>query len=136
MLQQEKLYAERKFERTAAVNVYDNCVGQNKSNVCMQFQCLVSVLLNIICAMLFFLPGHSHTRPDHCWAWCKRRLKLSNLHLPNELVEKFNQVPSIHAELLTPSDAGSPFRKGWGPLLAKHFYRIEYFLPEIFPDFY
>lgn len=56
---------------TYLVNIFDNCVGQNKSNVVMNFFCMLSVLFFQKVVLLYLIPSHSHMKADRVVAWCK-----------------------------------------------------------------
>ena len=63
------------------LNVLDSCVGQNKSQVCMKFAAMLSVVFFKKVVLVFLKSGHSHMKPDRVWAWGRRRKqKTQHLH--------------------------------------------------------
>ena len=63
MRQHLRLYAQRLrdgVEARLCATLMDNCVGQNKSQVVMQFYALISVLFFPTVTAFYFIPGHSH----------------------------------------------------------------------------
>lgn len=59
-LRLHKERTKRKVIPTLCATLMDNCVGQNKSQCCMRFYALLSVLFFPTVSAFFFLPGHSH----------------------------------------------------------------------------
>ena len=116
----------RAAEKTplAFLGIFDNCVGQNKSNVTMQLMCLLSVIAYMEVAALFFIPGHSHMLNDRVWGWCKRTLNRKNVYDAESMVALFNTVEAVNAKVLTREDADRPFRYGWTALFNKHFRKM------------
>ena len=55
--------------------IMDNCCGQNKSQDCMMFYCMLSVLFYDTVTIFFFVSGHSHFIPDRVTSWIKTALK-------------------------------------------------------------
>ena len=63
--------------------IYDNCVGQNKSNTVFKFEVMQTVLgLFKTKTKLFLLPGHSHNQSDVKTAELNRCLRSKNLYSP------------------------------------------------------
>lgn len=112
------------IEPRICASLMDNCVGQNKSQVLMQFYALISVLFFPTVSAFFFLPGHSHMICDRVVAWNRRRMKGLNLYLPISIAEKMNLTPSVHAEVLKANDSDFPFRVGWSSFLSKYFRKL------------
>jgi hypothetical protein len=46
------------------VVIIDNCVGQNKSQLVMQFFALLSITFYTKVMLIYFIPGHSHNTAD------------------------------------------------------------------------
>lgn len=55
---------------SSLVNLLENCVGQNKSNVVMKFFAMVSLLLFKKVVLLYLIPGHNHMAAYRIVAWC------------------------------------------------------------------
>ena len=99
--------------------VMDNCVGQNKSQCVFKFYVLLSLLFFERVCLHFLISGHSHMQCDTCWSWCKSSLRNRNLYDTSELVEQYNTVKGVKAELVPQS----AFSNEWEP-----------FLDSMFPD--
>ena len=46
------------------LNVLDSCVGQNKSQVCIKFAAMLSIVFFKKVVLIFLKFGHSHLKPD------------------------------------------------------------------------
>ena len=69
-----------------SVKVMDNCVGQNKSQATLMFDCLLGLLLYKRVADFYLLPqGHSHMKPDQVTSSCKQALRRKNLFVPDQV---------------------------------------------------
>ena len=79
------------------MTLLDNCVGQNKSQIVMKFQCLLSILFYETVALLYFLPGHTHMQPDRVVAYCKQAIKGRNLYTLGQIAEHANNVKGVEA---------------------------------------
>eukprot|EP01032_Pedospumella_encystans_P014524 gene14524-16672_t len=114
------------------VMVMDNCVGQNKSHVCMMFGCLLSLLFYQK-VVFFFLPsGHSHMQADRVVGWVKAALKKhtgpgheGNLYAPDQYIQLMNSVKSVEAEFIDHRSDNVDFFGGWEDLLTSHFKPIK-----------
>lgn len=104
--------------------IQENCVGQNKSQVCMQYYSFLSLTMYKKVVVIYMISGHSHMKPDRVVAWTKRQLK-ANVFVPEQLVERFNRVPSVEAVWLKDDDPDGPFRVGWGDVLNKHLRKMS-----------
>ena len=114
-------YHSQGVEPQLSLSLLDNCVGQNKSHVVMQFMCLLSVLFYKVVGLMYFLPGHSHMIPDRVVGSCKRAIKGLNLFTPTQIVEQCRRVKGVFPEYLQGNDSDKPFRVNWGVKLAKYF---------------
>ena len=103
------------------LNVLDSCVGQNKSQVCMKFAAMLSVVFFKKVVLVFLKSGHSHMKPDRVWAWGKGAIKKRNIYTPHEMVSMMNTVKSIKAEFLDHKSSKPLFVSGWKELLGKYF---------------
>ena len=77
----------KRAERTApkiSISIAENCVGQNKSQTVMKFNCMLSVLFYDELYVSFLKSGHSHMAPDRVWAWCKNSMKEKNIYMPQK----------------------------------------------------
>lgn len=101
------------------VNILDNCVGQNKSNVVMKFFALISLLLFEKVVLLYLIPGHSHMKANRVVAWCKRAIGGLNIYCPIEVAKVCDSVKSVQAEFLDHRDPKRPFFS-WDTILDKY----------------
>ena len=90
------------------ISIRDNCVGQNKSNVTLQFDCLMSLSFYKRVMIIYLIPGHSHMLPDRVVAWAKRSLYHKNLYHPDDIVKEINNVKSVSAEFIAHKDRRRP----------------------------
>lgn len=112
-----KLQNEGKEPPKMLICVRDNCVGQNKSNVTMMFDCMLSLLLYERVACFYLLPGHSHMRPDQVISLCKRSLLKKDLFLPEQVCEAMSMVKNMNPQVITDDDA---IFRAWDVLLKKY----------------
>jgi hypothetical protein len=73
-------------------DVRDNCVGQNKSQAVLMFDCLLSITKYEKVAVHYMVSGHSHMPPDRDWAHAKLPLKRRDVYLPEDIAQLINQV--------------------------------------------
>ncbi|CAM6105554.1 unnamed protein product [Calypogeia fissa] len=103
------------------INILDNCVGQNKSNIVMKFFALVSLLLFEKVVLLYRIPGHSHMKADRVVAWCKGAIRGCNKYCPTEIAKACNGVKGVCAKFLDHRDPKRPFFINWEKILDKYF---------------
>ena len=60
----QKCLEENRTPPEVYVSIRDNCIGQNKSNVTMLFDCWLSLSFYKRVMLVFLLPGHSHMIAD------------------------------------------------------------------------
>jgi len=120
-LKQLAAYRKINHKPTALFGIYDNCVGQNKSQVVMKFNIMLSVLFYERTVANYLVSGHTHMIPDRVVSWWKRHVKNVNLYTLEDIVRCANEVGRISAQLLKRTSDERPFRVGWGALLNKHF---------------
>ena len=72
------------------ISIRDNCVGQNKSNVTLQFDSFMAQSFYERVMVIYLIPGHSHMLPDRVVAWAKRALYKKNIYLPYDIVKEIN----------------------------------------------
>ena len=121
-LEQYKRFKEEGIPQPViSFSLLDNCTGQNKSNVVMKFNCLLSLLFYKHVDLIFLIPGHSHMHPDRVTGWCRRSCAGRNLYTPDAIATRCNTVKGISAEVLKPDDDCKPFRVGFQDFLNKHF---------------
>ena len=119
----ESIQERRKAGRnppTCFISVRDNCVGQNKSNVTMMFDCWLSLCFYERVLVLYLIPGHSHMMADRVVAWVKGAIQHKDLFVPSELVNAINEVKGITADFLSHSDPERECWKEWGKFLGKY----------------
>jgi hypothetical protein len=76
---------------SALIQVMDNLVGQNKSQVVFMFFALLSLTLFPDGVTLFFLlPGHSHMAPDRVVSWLRKSIKGRDIFHPEGLIAAMN----------------------------------------------
>lgn len=107
-----------------SLSILDNCVGQNKSNVVMKFNAMLSLLFYKKVVLLFLIPGHSHMIADRVIAWCRAAIRGFNLYTPQEIVQKCNTVNSVEAKFLDHTDSHRPFYCKWDAILNKYFLNL------------
>ena len=59
-LRLHSLRVKENIKASLCATLMDNCVGQNKSQVVMQFFALLSIIFFPTVSAFYFLPGHSH----------------------------------------------------------------------------
>ena len=72
------------------LGIFDNCVGQNKSQIVFMFYALLSLLFYEIVDLLFLWSGHSHMYPDRVTSWCRRSIERKDLFHPKDFEKAFN----------------------------------------------
>ena len=120
-LKKREQFQEHGVTPQLCMSLLDNCVGQNKSQLVMKFNCLLSLLFYDHVALLYFLPKHCHMIPDRVVAHCKIAIKGFNLFTIGQITELCNRVKGINSEWLQPDDSDVPFRVEWGTFLNKFF---------------
>ena len=123
-LEKMRVFQKNGIQPQLSMSLLDNCVGQNKSQVVIQFMCLLSVLFYKAVAVLYFLPGHSHMLPDSVVGYCKRAIRRLNLYTPSQIVDCCSKVKSVYPEFLEESDQDKPFRVNWAVKLSKYFVKM------------
>ena len=98
------------------ITVRDNCVGQNKSQVTMMMDCLLSMLFYDRVATFYLVPGHSHMRCDQVIGLCKRSLNKKDLFLPEQVRDAMADVKNMDPEIVD-----QEVFRCWDPLLKKYF---------------
>jgi hypothetical protein len=89
------------------IGVYDNCVGQNKSNITLKFASFLTLSgFYERVLLIYFIPGHSHMVADRVVAWVKRSLGKENIFLPSDIIEKMNTVKGVKAEFIDHNQPG------------------------------
>ena len=106
------------------ISIWDNCVGQNKSNTTMQFDAFLSLSLYKRVLVIFFIPGHSHMIPDRVVAWMKAGIKNKNIYNPNDLEKEINKVKNIKANFFAHTDRWRPCFDKWDQFLGKHLKKL------------
>ena len=102
------------------ISIRDNCVGQNKSNVTMQFDCWMSLSFYKRVMIIFLIPGHSHMVADRVVAWVKRSLNHKDLYVPNEIKNCMNKVKSVKAEFISHNNDTRPCFTKFSEFLGQH----------------
>jgi hypothetical protein len=72
------------------VVILDDCIGQNKSQLVMQFFTLLSITFYIKVVLIYLIPGHSHNTTDRIVAWCHNAKKGENFYTPMAIIEAIN----------------------------------------------
>jgi hypothetical protein len=89
------------------IGVYDNCVGQNKSNITLKFASFLTLSgFYERVLLIYFIPRHSHMVADRVVAWVKRSLGKENIFLPSDIIEKMNTVKGVKAEFIDHNQPG------------------------------
>ena len=97
----------------------DNCTGQNKSKVVLQFFGLLSLLYKRV-TLFYFVKGHTKMICDRVVALQRLAIKRHNLYTLEEIVEKIDGTKSIYPEIIRNGYSSSPCRSGWGRVLSKY----------------
>ena len=83
------------------IGIFDNCVGQNKSNCVFKFEVLQTILgFYSTKNKLFLIPGHSHNSSDVKTAELNNCLKNKNLYTPLQIKEELKQMKNAEAHIL------------------------------------
>ena len=85
-----------------ALKVMDNCVGQNKSQTTLMFDCMLCLLRYDQVANLYLLPGQYHA--DQTTALCKESLAKKDLYVSDKIKDSMNTVANMHADVLVEED--------------------------------
>ena len=101
------------------VGIYDNCVGQNKSNIVFKFELLLTILGFFKSKnKLFLLPGHSHNSSDVKTAELNSCLSRKNLYTAQQVCQELQKVKNAETFILEKD----------------HFYDWETFLDKYIKD--
>ena len=103
------------------ISIRDNCVGQNKSNVTLQFDLFMSMSFYERVMVIYLIPGHSHMIADRVVAWVKRSINRVKIYTPDDLLKTINKTKSIDAEFISHEDSRRPCYTGWTNFLSKYF---------------
>jgi hypothetical protein len=106
------------------VVILNNCVGQNKSQLVMQFLALLSITFYTKVVLIYLIPGHSHNIADWIVAWCRNAMKGKNLYIPMAIIEAVNQVKGVNEKFIDHRDSQRPCYIGWDRVLKKHFNQL------------
>jgi hypothetical protein len=98
------------------VKVLDNCCGQNKSQMVVKMEMLLSIVYEVDIDCLFLKSGHSHNRADSVVGDMNNSLRGNNWYHPADMVKQFNTVKNVNAVLLNNKDFYD-----WEGVLNKHF---------------
>ena len=90
------------------ISVRDNCVGQNKSNDTLLFDCWLSMWLYKQVMIIYFIPGHSHIITNCVVTWLKGALHGKNIFNPTDLVNEINKVKLIKENWISHSMPNFP----------------------------
>ena len=82
------------------INIMDNCIDQNKSELSLMFDAVLSILLYNRVANFYLLPGHSHMRADNVTGLAKASLKGKNIFLPTDVADSMNTIRNMNAEVV------------------------------------
>lgn len=102
------------------ISIRDKCVGQNKSNITLKFECFLSMSFYERVLLIFLIPGHSHMVADRIVSWVKRSLNVQNLYAPHQIIDRMNTVKGVKASFIDHRESDRPGYTGWAPLLDKH----------------
>ena len=102
----------------ALMVLMDNCSGQNKSKVTLQFFGFLSLLYKKV-ILFYFIRGHTKMICDRVVAHWRAAIKCLNLYCLDEIVERVATVKSLYPEHLQNTRNASPCRSGWDRVLSK-----------------
>jgi hypothetical protein len=95
------------------VVIFNNCVGQNKSQIVMQFFTLLSITCYTKIMLIYLIPGHSHNIADRIIAWCHNAMKGKNFYTPMAIIEAINHVKGVNVKVIDHRDSQRPCYVGW-----------------------
>jgi len=72
------------------VVIFNNYIGQNKSQLVMQFFALLSITFYTKVMLIYFIPKHSHNTVDRIVAWCRNAMKGKKFYIPMAIVKDVN----------------------------------------------
>lgn len=104
-----------------SVSILDNCVGQNKSNLVMKFNALLSLLFYEKVVLLYLISGHSHMIADRVVSMLKKSIYNRNIYHPSDIAKQANTYKTVKAEFLDHKSPKRPFFVGWEVILNKYF---------------
>ena len=109
--------------------LYDNCVGQNKSQANFKFNAMLSLLFYKRVVLHFLISGHSRMPADRVTALCNQSMKKftskdsdigtdfrSNLYLPEHLTAAFDSVNTVNSIFIDHRDPQRPVYENWEKL--------------------
>jgi uncharacterized membrane protein required for colicin V production len=86
------------------VVILDNYVGQNKSQLVMQFFALLSIMFYIKVVLIYLIPKHSHNIADQIVAWCCNAMKGKNFYTPMAIIKAINQFKGVNVKFINHRD--------------------------------
>ncbi|CAK9881364.1 unnamed protein product [Sphagnum jensenii] len=106
------------FERKQAtpkilVVILNNCIGQDKSQLVMQFFALFSITFYTKVVLIYLILGHSHNTTDWIVAWCYNAMKGKNFYTLMAIVEVVNEVKGVNAKFIDHREFQHPCYVGW-----------------------
>ena len=104
--------------------VFDNCVGQNKSQLIMMFLAMLLVILYRKVVLIYLILGHSHNQADQVVTWCRNAMRSRNFYTPMDIVNIVTEIKSIAATCIDHCDSWWPFYTGWDTILPKYFKKM------------
>lgn len=120
-IMQRDRYNDAAKKPSVSISILDNCIGQNKSNLVMKFNAMLSLLFYSKVVLLYLISGHSHMIADRIVAWIKAAIRGKNIYCPQDLAKECNNVHSVCAEFLDHNSSKRPFFIGWAAILNKYF---------------
>ena len=100
--------------------VFDNCVGQNKSQLVLKFIAMLSMTIFKVVRITFLLPGHSHNAADRAIHYLKNSWKNQNIDTMDKFVLRANEVKNMVCDSICFDDNKRPCFKldGWTAALS------------------
>ena len=116
----QRCVLEGRAQPDAYISIRDNCVGQNKSNVTMQFDCFMAMSFYKRVMIIYLIPGHSHMIADRVVAWVKRSLTRKDIFIPCQLLKAVDGVKSVDATFIDHESSSRPCFEQWDTFLGKY----------------
>ena len=110
----------------AFISIRDNCVGQNKSHITMQFDCFLSLSFYKRVLLIYLIPDHSHMVADRVVAWVKQSLKGKNIYIPDDIVKSINKVENVSPQFLSHGNNNQHCFTGFQTVLGKYMNKMPH----------
>ena len=110
-------------EEVSLMILMDNCTGQNKSRVVIQFFGLLSLLYKRV-LLFYFIRGHTKMIADRVVALWRSAIRQFNLYSLEDIIGKVRNVESLVPEIIRNTEESSQCLAGWDHVLTKHIKKL------------